>query len=241
MICVLMGLCFFEYFRLLPLKQPLLCRGLSYAFAVSLACTAYWQGKEGMPLILSLGLALLAVSVLWRAESASTPLHTLVHDLLGVLLIGWGLSHLVLLRRLPGGTEAVLLLCLVLWVNDAAAMYIGKGWGRHLLAPAISPGKTWEGALGGLLGCLVTTAMGSHFLLRQLSLPQSLILGFLFSCSAQVSDLTESLLKRYSGVKDSGGLIPGHGGLLDRIDSFFLAAPIAFYLMDLMIDKSSVG
>jgi phosphatidate cytidylyltransferase len=240
LICVVIGLSFFEYFRLLPLPYSPLCVGLSYAFAIALACTAHWQGKQGLSLTLSLGMVLLSGCVLWRAGSTSAPLPALVQSLFGILLIGWGLSHLILLRRLPWGTEAILLLCGVLWIGDAAAMYVGKGLGRHPMALSISPGKTWEGALGGMASCLVVTAVGSYFLLRQLSLPQSLIVGFLLSCAAQVSDLTESLLKRHSGVKDSGGLIPGHGGLLDRIDSLFFAAPVAFYLLDFMIGESSV-
>jgi phosphatidate cytidylyltransferase len=99
------------------------------------------------------------------------------------------------------------------------------------MAPAISPGKTWEGAAASLVSGMIVAWLGVRLLSLPLSLLQSVAFGGIISCVAQVSDLSESLLKRYVGVKDSGALIPGHGGLLDRIDSLFLSAPLAFYLL----------
>jgi phosphatidate cytidylyltransferase len=155
----------------------------------------------------------------------------LVYSLFGVLLIGWGLSHLILIRHLEVGHLYIILLCAVVWLSDAAAMYVGKALGRHRMAPAISPGKTWEGAAASLVSGMIVALLGARLLSLPLSLLQSVVFGGIISCVAQVSDLSESLLKRYVGVKDSGALIPGHGGLLDRIDSLFLAAPLAFYLL----------
>jgi phosphatidate cytidylyltransferase len=155
------------------------------------------------------------------------------------LFIGWGLSHIVLLRGLETGKWYILFLCVIIWVGDAAAMYLGQSFGRHKLVPAISPGKTLEGALGGMLSALVIAMLTSKFLVPQLSLSQSLIFGLVVSLAAQLSDLGESILKRYTGAKDSGTLIPGHGGVLDRIDSLLFAAPVAFYTLELLTRVSS--
>jgi phosphatidate cytidylyltransferase len=118
-------------------------------------------------------------------------------------------------------------------------MYVGQGLGHYKLAPAISPGKTWEGALGCLIGGVVTAGLAAHFLLPQLPLWQHLLLGVVISAAAQVSDLSESLIKRYAGVKDSGELIPGHGGMLDRLDSLLFAAPLLLYTLHLCLPAST--
>ncbi len=240
LVCVVISLSLYEYFCLLPLKRLAACVVASYAFALGLALVAYVWGVRGMPLALSLGLILLSVCALWQAESASSPFLALAHCLFGVFLIGWGLSHVVLLRSLEAGKEFVFLLCVVVWVGDVVALYIGRGLGRHLMVPAVSPGKTWEGAVAGGLSCLVAATVGTRMLGLPLSLYQSLVFGLLIAFTAQVSDLAESLLKRYTGVKDSGTFMPGHGGLLDRLDSFFLAAPLAFYLLGFLTSASFV-
>jgi phosphatidate cytidylyltransferase len=150
-------------------------------------------------------------------------------SLFGVLFIGWGLSHLVILYGLEHGPTSTLLFCLVLWSGDIAALYVGRSVGRRPMVPTISPGKTWEGALGGLVGSLLVAILSAWLLSLPMTVYQSLLFGLLISCAAQIGDLAESLLKRYIGVKDSGSLIPGHGGILDRLDSFCLAAPAAAY------------
>jgi phosphatidate cytidylyltransferase len=198
---------------------------------LSLACFTHFYGLQGLPLSLSLSFVLLTGGTLWQADTSVPSFPALVYSLFGVLLIGWGLSHLILIRNLEVGHLYIILLCAVVWLSDAAAMYVGKALGRHRMAPAISPGKTWEGAAASLVSGMIVALLGARLLSLPLSLLQSVAFGGIISCVAQVSDLSESLLKRYVGVKDSGALIPGHGGLLDRIDSLFLAAPLAFYLL----------
>ncbi|MEE8292111.1 MAG: phosphatidate cytidylyltransferase [Candidatus Tectomicrobia bacterium] len=234
LVCSMMGMGLYEYFRLMPFKQSPVCVGMSYAIAFSLALSAYLGGMLWMPLTLSLSIMALTMSVIVTAGPSSPPFPMLLHSLFGIILIGWGLSHLILLRSFAGGKWYILLLCVVIWVGDASAMYIGQSLGRHHMAPTISPGKTWEGAVGGVLSCLLAAALGSHILVPDLSLRQSLVFGLLISLAAQLSDLGESMLKRYAGVKDSGALIPGHGGVLDRIDSLFFAAPLAFYMLNFL-------
>jgi phosphatidate cytidylyltransferase len=131
------------------------------------------------------------------------------------------------------------LLCVV-WAGDIAALYVGRAWGRHKLAPSLSPNKTWEGTLGSVAGSLLVTGglLGLAAWLAQwdsakLSYPEDvwywLVLAVVVNVVAQVGDLAESALKRSAGVKDSGSLLPGHGGVLDRIDALLLAAPVLWY------------
>jgi phosphatidate cytidylyltransferase len=134
----------------------------------------------------------------------------------------------------------VLFLCAVVWVGDSAAMYVGKSLGQHKMAPAISPGKTWEGALGGVIGGVCTAVVSAGFWLPHLLLWQCLVLGLCISLAAQLSDLGESMLKRYAGVKDSGRLIPGHGGILDRIDSLLFATPTLVYALYVLLPTPSL-
>jgi phosphatidate cytidylyltransferase len=162
-----------------------------------------------------------------------------VYSIFGVLFIGWNLSHLILLRLLPAGPSYILFLCAVVWVGDSAAMYVGKSLGRYKMAPAISPGKTWEGAVGGAVGGVLAAVWSAGFWLPHLGLWQCVMLGLCISLAAQMSDLGESMLKRYAGVKDSGGLIPGHGGILDRIDSLLFAAPTLVYVLQVLMPVPS--
>lgn len=239
-ICLLVWMSLREYFRLLAVKHPAVGgASLTYAVAVVLACTAYVGGIQWMPLTFSLSIIVLTINVMLMKDPVSPPFPTLLQSLFGTIFIGWGLSHLVLLRGLESGERYILLLCTIIWAGDAMAMYVGKGLGRHKMAPSISPGKTWEGAVGGVVSCLLAAVLGTHFLAPQLSLRQSLMFGLMVSCAAQTSDLGESMLKRYVGVKDSGTLIPGHGGVLDRIDSLFLAAPLAFYTLNFLMTQSA--
>lgn len=118
----------------------------------------------------------------------------------------------------------------VAFMSDTGAYAFGRLWGKHKLYPAVSPGKTWEGAVGGLVGAnLATVGWGSLFLLPELSIPHAVVLGVVGSLAGQVGDLFESMLKRGYGVKDSGSLLPGHGGMLDRVDALLFVGPVVYY------------
>lgn len=128
--------------------------------------------------------------------------------------------------------NAALMLLLPLWVGDTAALFVGKAFGRHKLAPSISPNKTWEGAAGNFVGCVVTACIVGHLL--HISPVASVLVGSLSGILGQIGDLLQSALKRVSGLKDSGGVLPGHGGILDRMDSFLLASVPCATLMWLL-------
>jgi phosphatidate cytidylyltransferase len=156
--------------------------------------------------------------------------------------IGFTLLVLPALRENPEGNGSSLvtfLLCAV-WAGDTAALYVGRAWGRHKLAPSLSPNKTWEGTLASVGGSLLSTLalLGLSYLLQRWDVGglsyaggawKWLGLSVVVNVAAQVGDLAESALKRSAGVKDSGSLLPGHGGVLDRIDALLLAAPVLWY------------
>ncbi|MGD0892320.1 MAG: phosphatidate cytidylyltransferase [Terracidiphilus sp.] len=157
-----------------------------------------------------------------------------------LLYVGLTFTALPALREESNGPSLLLFLLCVVWAGDIAALYIGRAWGRHKLAPTLSPNKSWEGAVGSLAGSLLAT--GGLLALAtwvaslnsaRLSYPEEtwywMVLAVLVNVAAQVGDLAESALKRSVGVKDSGTLLPGHGGVLDRIDALLLAAPVLWY------------
>jgi phosphatidate cytidylyltransferase len=145
----------------------------------------------------------------------------------GILYLGWLLSYFVALRGLDDGRNWVFLALAANFASDTAAFFAGRALGRHKLAPGISPGKTWEGAIAGVLGAIIVSLLFT--LLIPFSYGQAIILGVLVSVSGQLGDLVESLFKRNMGVKDSGRLLPGHGGALDRIDSVVFAGVVVYY------------
>lgn len=149
-------------------------------------------------------------------------------NLLAVLYTVVLLSHLYFLRRLPRGIEWTFLTIFLVWATDTGAYLIGRQFGRHPLAPQVSPKKTVEGSIGGLIFS-ITVAIVYWYLIGGASLIIYAVLGILIGISAQVGDLFESALKRSAGVKDSGNLIPGHGGILDRFDSLIFALPLVYY------------
>ena len=199
-------------------------------------------------------LLVLLAATIWARGAAGKPLGAAALTVLGVLYTGGLLSFGyairyhpytvggVMLGPIPIAAGGVLLgLPLILtWATDTGAFFVGRAVGGRKLIPAVSPGKTVSGAIGGLLTSIVVTWLYVTFLLRptaQLAMtPWGIIaFGALVSVAAQVGDLFESLVKREAGVKDSGGLLPGHGGVLDRLDSLFFVLPTAHLLLGWML------
>lgn len=172
---------------------------------------------------------LTALHFLFRLRDMETVARDLSQVLAAYLYVPFLLSHLVMLRLLPNGSHWLLLIMLIVMTNDSAAYYIGSAFGKHPLYPAVSPKKSIEGALGGLLGSLGGTLLAKFTFFSGLSYADALLAAVLIGITGQLGDLFESLLKRSFGVKDSGTILPGHGGVLDRLDSIILAAPVTYY------------
>lgn len=176
---------------------------------------------------------MISLSVLnYRPGQSVVPLWS--RDFTGLIYCTLPLVLLLDIQQHRGGAF-VLFPLLIIWATDSIAYFSGKFFGRRKLAPLLSPGKTWAGFYGGCLGGLLA-ALSVHSLFGMaFSYGHAVVLGLLLSLSGQLGDLAESLLKREAGVKDSGRLIPGHGGLLDRLDSLLFAVPV-YYLFLLWAD-----
>jgi len=183
-----------------------------------------------LPLLLTSAVVLSLIWLLLRPRKEGAFLGW-AWTMAGMVYIGWLLSHLVALRGLDDGRNWVFLALLATFGSDTAAYFTGRALGKHKLAPSISPGKTWEGTIAGILGAIIISLLFT--IPSPLSLPlgygQAILLGLLVSVFGQLGDLVESLLKRNMGVKDSGRLLPGHGGALDRIDSVVFASVVVYY------------
>ena len=141
--------------------------------------------------------------------------------------MGWLLSYLVMLR-IEVGSGWVFLAFFTVFCSDTAAYFVGRALGRHPLASRISPSKTWEGAIGGILGSIIASLILVNILFLSLGFWEAVLLGLLVSIFGQTGDLLESLFKRRMKIKESGKLVPGHGGLLDRMDSVVFAGVVVY-------------
>jgi phosphatidate cytidylyltransferase len=166
------------------------------------------------------------------AETKTTTTVTVGATVLGAGWIGLGLGHLILLRQIPAhAVLACFTVLLAVWANDTLAYFVGRLIGRHKLAPAVSPAKTWEGFVAG---AAASVAVAFFALYRQhfLGIWQSVVLGAVIAVAGPIGDLFESALKRDMHVKDTGRVLGGHGGVLDRIDALLFASVAAYYVLD---------
>ncbi len=194
----------------------------------------YLQRFDLLLLFLVLSLLLLALMYLFSLGPLDQLIYRLGWQLLGLLYLPLLLGHLVLLRQLPEGRGWVFLVLFAVMACDSLAYFSGVSFGRHKLYPAVSPKKSIEGSLGGLVGSCLGVWVAAALFLPDFGPGHIILVGLLLGVAGQVGDLFESLLKRACGVKDSGGIFPGHGGILDRLDSLLFAFPLAYYLARLI-------
>ncbi len=179
--------------------------------------------------VLTVAAAVILSAPLWRPGAPSV--EPAAHTLLAVIYVGWLLGYGILLHHTsPRGDELILFVVGVTWVGETAAYLVGSTLGRHPLAPVISPRKTLEGAAAQVVASLATGAALGAWLLPSCGNTVALLAGGLLGVVGQIGDLVESVFKRSVGTKDTGGLIPGHGGVLDRIDSLLFNLPAFYYL-----------
>ncbi len=184
-------------------------------------------------LLLTLAVILPLIILLWR-RGKENAFANWIWTVAGILYIGWLLSYYVDLRSLNDGRGWVFLAILSTFASDASAYFTGRAIGRHKLAPYVSPKKTWEGAVGGVLGAIVASVALVLIFRLPILWWGAIILGILISVIGQLGDLVKSLFKRNMAIKDSGKVLPGHGGLLDRMDSLAFAGVLVYYFVIFM-------
>jgi phosphatidate cytidylyltransferase len=177
------------------------------------------------------------VVAMWKGSSPQQMLQTAAATLFPVLFVGLGLAFLVGLRGLPGndGEDLVMLLFTCVIFADTAAFYVGTAVGKRAMAPVISPNKSWEGAGAGVAASVLGALIAHYWFYQRLPLFHALLLGAVLGLAAVLGDLAESMLKRSAGTKDSSHLLPGHGGVLDRMDSLLFAGPLLYYYYHLFL------
>lgn len=226
----LLGL--YEFYRMVRQNglQPKAILGTITGLAF--APVALWRGEKGIELVL---IGAVAVFFVWYLLVLGKNQATLncSYTVFGSLYVGFLLSYLVLIRDLKGGSLLLILVLVATWVSDSSAYVAGKLFGRRRMAPKLSPGKTWEGALTALM--VTPVAAVAFVYVDGLGVLGRIILGLIISLSSQVGDLVESGIKRDMGVKDTGWLIPGHGGILDRFDSLIFSGFASYYFLKLVL------
>ncbi len=232
----------------LKLRIPVwwMALGTALAFVVTLP---NFPVEAQLPVLSALTLALFA----WNGFRS--PLVQVLPDtaqgLFGLIYIAYPLTLIPLLWKQEDGPALVLFLMVCVWSGDIAALYIGRAFGKRKLAPRLSPGKTWVGSIASIVGSMLAativivisnslTSRGNTLLHISEPLWQSLIIAAILNIAAQLGDLLESAIKRGAGVKDSGTMLPGHGGILDRIDALLLAAPVLWFIL-LLKDYFGLG
>jgi phosphatidate cytidylyltransferase len=221
-----------EYYRIVFNADGEILYGVvawwGYFVALTIIVLAHIADSESVLVVLALNLVFVGLISIFLFKSKPSIVHVIPKQVQGIVYIPLLLSFLVSIRRGPDGMTWIFLLLAIIFAGDISAYYVGSYFGRHKLNPAISPGKTIEGAIGGLAGNLLVGSIGKFFFLPALSWGPAVLFFLAVGLAGQVGDLFESEFKRSSKIKDSGGILPGHGGVLDRIDALLLASPVAY-------------
>lgn len=225
---IMAGFAAAEFYALERREQRLPNEVFGVLAATAMPVAAALWGLPGLSAVVT---ALIAASLLWHMTFRSVMTADTAETVFGAVYTGFLLAYLVMVRDLSQGLVLSLALVLSVWVADMAAFFVGSLIGRHKLAPSISPNKSWEGFIAGVLGCVAIWAIVPFVPDSTVPLPLALITGFAVALASVVGDLTESRIKREAGVKDSGTMLPGHGGFLDRLDSLIFACLVAFWVL----------
>lgn len=202
---------------------------ISYIVSMALVISACLGSWELLFLIIAMNLLALSIFVLSRFADNHAVFDIIAKQALGVVYIPVSLSLLIFIKELDGGTFWIVWLLIVIFSNDTGAFYTGTFFGKRALSPNISPNKTIEGSLGGIAVAMIAGFIFCQIFFDNLSVSLLAIpASFLLAVAGQIGDLFESAMKRSSNIKDSGWILPGHGGMLDRIDGLLLAIPVLY-------------
>ena len=212
--------------------QGLYFRVVAYIAGLAIVYASYLSAFNIMTAALVLNVMAVACISMSLFKRGYAVLEQAIKEVIVVAYIPLFLSHLVLIRNGTDGSAWIYFLLCLVFAGDIGAFYVGTYGGKHKLCPSISPGKTIEGAIGGLISNLAVGSIFKFLFLSSLPWRMSLLFFLVVGIAGQIGDLFESQLKRASNFKDSGRLFPGHGGLLDRIDALLFAAPVGYFLKE---------
>ncbi|MBX9690206.1 MAG: phosphatidate cytidylyltransferase [Candidatus Obscuribacterales bacterium] len=239
--------CLLEFYRILNLEGMGAYKKLALVLGVLLVGTAAFasaplgylvpglaaSAKEGLPSLFYVMPAGVVAAVFALPLFSGKPEGALVRScvtIFSVIYIAWFLGHMILLRNLPNGFGYFVFFAMCVAMNDIFAYLFGKFFGKNQMIPGISPAKTWEGFIGGICGSLLA-ALVFFYSVSKIEILNALVLALLISITAPLGDLVISMIKRDMKVKDCGTILPGHGGLLDRVDSAILTSPVIYYYL----------
>ena len=237
LVILFIGAALYEFFSILEKKGLFVYKYFGIVIGIIIPVGIYLQLGEGYPNIEPLFIVvacLFAFVLQFARKNAEDHLTNIALTLFALFYISWFFSFFIKIKYLPHGAALVAFLIIVTKAGDIGAYFVGKKYGKNALIPRISPRKTKEGAVGGLLFSVVFALIARRFLVN-FSFFHAVSLGFLLGVIAQVGDLAESLLKRDFGVKDSAESLPGLGGVLDVIDSLLFTAPIFYFYIKILI------
>lgn len=221
----------YEYFCLTGAKRTRGEIGLHGALGTITLVGAYFHGLEGLLGALIFNFMVLVIYLVLTFKEDGLFFNRLGKQLFALCYLPLFLPFFILLRGGPQGIHWIFFVLAVNYAGDTAAYYTGRAFGRNKLAPAVSPKKTREGSIGGLVANCLIAWIFQLTLFQSVSAGEMILLGLIVGILSQFGDLLESMLKRASGVKDSGNLFPGHGGLLDRVDSLLLPIPVVYFFL----------
>ncbi len=225
---VMAGLAAGEFYAMQRREARLPNELIGVAAAAGMPLSAALWGLSG---VMSVVTVLAAAALIWHTLIRRVSTADTAETIFGALYTGFLLSYLVLIRTFDGGLTLSLALVVSVWASDVAAYFIGSTIGRHKLAPHISPKKSWEGFIAGVAACVAVWVLVPLLPWSTIPLSLGIPCGLGVAVSSVIGDLAESRMKREAGVKDSGTMLPGHGGFLDRLDSLILACLVAYWIL----------
>jgi len=239
MLVLLVGLtALYEFYAMALPRATRTEKFVGLALGALVLAAGYIDATQNSPGLLATGMCMAAFMLIFTGyiclgQNRSVPFDRITLLFFGIFYVALLSSCMVLLRGLPHGVTLVFFLLFVTWAGDIGAYLVGRTLGSHLLCPRVSPGKTVEGSCGGMLFSIAVALVCHATFLKHISVPHCLAMAAGINVLNQLGDLSESVIKRFCNVKDSGKILPGHGGILDRIDSLLFAAPFLYYYIRL--------
>jgi phosphatidate cytidylyltransferase len=224
-----------EYNRMAFTKGLFLEKMETMLIALFILLTAFFANLPLLLAVLTFAVMTVLILNLLRIRKQGLDMMLAGRVILGILYIPLLMAHFILIRRTPSGVLWIFFILVLAFTGDIAAYYIGRRFGKRKLLPEVSPGKTVEGTMGLVAGSIAGCLLFRQFVFPILPVAHAVVLGLVGSVVGQLGDLSESALKRAAGVKDSGTLLPGHGGILDRLDCLMFITPFVFYYQDYVL------